>query len=185
MEFRFPATNRLESIQRTSRRNRGGFTLLEALIAAVVLSILVLGVCGVLSQSYEQTQAAQSNSIGVMLAAQLADEIAAKPMADPLSGSTTLGPDPGMTSRSTFTRVTNYNGYTDTSTSLPLLGGGSLDVTGSDAYTRSVDVVVGARPSIDTLSPAANFAIVTVNVTYPDGDSVSIPRFVANYSIQR
>jgi hypothetical protein len=106
-------------------------------------------------------------------------------MADPLSGSTTLGPDPGMTSRSTFTRVTNYNGYTDTSTSLPLLGGGSLDVTGSDAYTRSVDVVVGARPSIDTLSPAANFAIVTVNVTYPDGDSVSIPRFVANYSIQR
>jgi len=157
------------------------------LIAAVVLSILVIGVCGVLSESYEQTQAAQSNAVGVTLATQLADEIASKPMADPVTGSTTLGPDAGMiaTERSTFTRVTNYNAYTDTSTALPLLEGGSLDVTGLDAYSRSVAVVVGAKPSIDTLSPTGNFAIVTVKVTYPDGNSVSIPKFVANYSVQR
>jgi Tfp pilus assembly protein PilV len=153
----------------------------------VVLSILVIGVCDVLSQSYSQTQAAQSNATGVMLAVQLADEIASKPMADPMTGSTSLGPDTGMNpaQRSTFTRATNYSGYTDTSTSLPLLEGGTLDVTSTDTYTRSVAVTVGAKPSIDTLSPTTNFAIVTVTVTYPDGDTVSIPKFVPNISIQR
>jgi prepilin-type N-terminal cleavage/methylation domain-containing protein len=172
-----PATNHVKA--------RRGFTLLEALIAAVVLAILVIGVCGVLSESYGQTQAAQSNSTGLLLGVQLADEIASKPMADPTTGSTTLGPDSGMTTRSTFTRATNYNGYTDTSTSLPLLAGGTLDVTSSDTYTRSVSVVVGAKPSIDTLSPTGNFGIATVTVTYPDGNSVSIPKFIANYAIQR
>jgi Tfp pilus assembly protein PilV len=158
---------------------------LEALVAAVVLAILVIGVCGVLSESYSQTQATQGNSTGLMLAVQLADEISSKPMADPTTGSTALGPDNGMTTRSTFTRATNYYLYSDTSTSLPTLAGGTLDVTGADTYTRSVSVVVGAKPSIDIISPNTNFGIATVTVTYPDGNSVSIPRFIANYSIQR
>jgi Tfp pilus assembly protein PilV len=163
------------------------FTLLEALVAAVVLSILVIGVCSVLSESYGQTQAAQSNATGVMLAVQLADEIASKPMADPITGSTNLGPDTGMnpTDRTTFTRETNYNGYTDKSTNLPQLAGGALDVTGSDTYSRSVSIVVGAAPSIDSASPTSNFDIATVTVTYPDGNSVIIPEFLANFSLQR
>lgn len=178
MAYLSPVTDRAGKLHR-------GFTLLEALVAAVVLSILVLGVCDVLSQSYGQTEAAQCDAVGVMLARQLADEIASKPMADPTTGSTALGPDAGMTTRSTFTRATNYNAYTDSSNAMPLLAGGSLDVTGSDTYTRSVTVVVGAQPSIDTLSPTGNFAIATVTVAAPDGNSVSIPKFLANYSVQR
>ncbi len=168
----------------------------------MVLSILVIGVCGVLSQSYQQTQASQSNATGVLLAQQLADEIASKPMADPTTGSTTLGPDTGMTTRATFTRATNYDGYTDTSTALPLLAGGSMNVTnpqnfpGNFVYTRSVLPLSGATSMVgakvmcngtlyDTLSPTTNFAIFTVTVTCPDGNSVSIPGFTANYSVQR
>src|SRR5208282_4609201 len=87
--------------------------------------------------------------------------------------------------RSSFTGVSAYNGYSDNSDALPLLEGGTLDVTGEDNYVRQAAVAVGAKPSIDTASPVTDFAIVTVKVTCPDGQIVSIPEFVANYSIPR
>jgi len=158
---------------------------MEGLIASVILAILVLGVCSSLTTAYQQAIIVKNNSTGIMLARQLADEITSKPLADPSTNSTALGPGSGMTTRSTFTHVTNYYGYSDTSTAMPLLEGGSLDVTSSDTYTRSVNVVVGAKPSIDTASATTSFAIVTVTVTGPDGQSVAIPKFVALYPIQR
>jgi Tfp pilus assembly protein PilV len=176
VDSRFPVTS----------RSRRAFTLLEALAASVVLAILVLGVCSMLSSSYEQSDAVQATGNSVMLARQLLDEITAKPMQDP---STALGPEPGMTSRSQYQYVTNYNGYADTSQAVPLLKGGSLAVTGSaNYYTRAVTVSVGTnKPSID-LNPAnpSDFATVTVKVTaMPGGQSVSIPVLVANYPIAR
>lgn len=165
-------------INRTPRRRRG-FTLLEGLIASVILAILVLGVAGSLSAAYQQSHVVSTNATAVLLARQLADEIVSKPF----SPTDTLGSG-GLASRSLFTDVSNYNNYSDTSTSIPLLAGGSVDVTGSEAYNRSVSVTVGAQPSIDSVSPATDFAIVTVTVTCPNGQIVSIPELVANYLIQ-
>ncbi len=156
-----------------------GFTLLEGLVASVILAILVLGVAGSLNAAYQQSQAVTTNATAVLLARQLADEIVSKPF----SPSDALGSG-GLTSRSLFTDVSNYNDYSDSSTSIPLLAGGSVDVTGSEAYNRSVSVAVGAQPSIDSVSPATDFAIVTVTVTCPNGQIVSIPEFVGNYQIQ-
>jgi type II secretory pathway pseudopilin PulG len=161
------------------RRRRGGFTLLEGLTAAVILAILVLGVFGSLCAAYEQSASVRANATGILLAHQLADEIVSKPF----NPANSLGAG-GLASRSLFTDVSNYNNYSDASTSMPLLAGGTLDVTGSDAYNRSVSVAVGATPSIDSVSPTTDFAIVTVSVTCPNGQIVSIPELVANYSIQ-
>lgn len=152
--------------------------MLEALCASVVLSILVLGVCGTLTESYEQSAVVQSNGTSVSLARQLADEITSKTLGS------TLGPG-SFTSRAQYTTVCNYNGYSDTSTATPLLEGGTLDVTSSDVYSRSVSVALGARPSIDSTSPSTDFAVVTVSVTGPNGQVVTIPKFVCNYAIQR
>lgn len=157
---------------------RAGFTLLEGLIASVVLAILALGVVGSVSTSYQQSQSVRATSTAVTLGRQLVDEIVSKPY-DPTD---TLGSG-GV--RSTFTGVSAYNAYSDDSDALPLLEGGTLDVTGEDKYVRQASVVVGARPSIDSTSPATNFAVVTVNVTCPDGQIISIPELVANYSIPR
>jgi prepilin-type N-terminal cleavage/methylation domain-containing protein len=159
-----------------------GFTLLEALAASVVLAILVLGVCSMLTSAYEQSDAVRLMGASSMLARQLSDEITAKPMQDP---SRSLGPETGMTARSQYVYVTNYNGYSDQSTAMPLLEGGTLDATGADVYSRSTVVVVGAKPSIDTSSPTSNFGIVTVTVTAANGQSVSIPTFVTNTPVQR
>jgi prepilin-type N-terminal cleavage/methylation domain-containing protein len=160
-------------------RQRRGFTLLEGLVASVILAILVLGVAGSLSAAYQQSAVVDANATGILLARQLADEIVSKPF----SPSNSLGSG-GLTSRGLFTDVSNYNNYSDTSTSIPLLGGGSVDATGSEAFARSVSVAVGAQPSMDSVSAPDNFAIVTVTVTCPNGQTVSIPELVANYSIQ-
>jgi prepilin-type N-terminal cleavage/methylation domain-containing protein len=167
---------RERSVRRCRRR---GFTLLEGLTAAMILAILVLGVFGSLSAAYEQSASVRANATGILLARQLADEIISKPF----NPTNSLGAG-GLASRSLFTDVSNYNNYSDTSTSMPLLAGGTLNVTGSDAYNRSVSVAVGATPSIDAVSPTTDFAIVTVSVTCPNGQIVTIPELVANYSIQ-
>lgn len=148
-------------------------------MAAVILVILVIGVSGALSSAYEQSESATGSSTAVALARQLEDEIVSKPF----DSTDTLGTGGGT--RSTFAGVSAYNAYTDSSNALPLLEGGSLDVTGSQNYARQASVVVGAKPSIDTASPTTDFAIVTVTVTAPDGQIVSIPEFVAKYSIPR
>jgi hypothetical protein len=145
----------------------------------VILSILVLGVFGSLCAAYQQSAAVRADATAVLLGRQLADEIVSKPY-NPVD---TLGSG-GLSSRSLFVNVSNYNGYTDSSTSMPLLAGGSLNVTGSELYTRSVSVTAGVTPSGDAVSPATDFAIVTVNVTCPNGQIVSIPELVANYSLQ-
>jgi prepilin-type N-terminal cleavage/methylation domain-containing protein len=169
----------MPSARPTPRSRRSGFTLLEGLTASVILAILVLGVFGSLSAAYQQSEAVRASATGILLARQLADEIVSRPF----NPTNTLGAG-GLASRSLFTDVSNYNGYSDASTSMPLLAGGSLDVTGSDAYTRNVSVSVGAAPSIDSVSPTSDFAIVTVSVTCPNGQIVSVPEVVANYSLQ-
>lgn len=158
------------------RRRRSAFTLLEALIASVILAILVLGVFGSLSAAYQQNASVRADATAILLARQLADEIVSKPF------DSTLGAAPAP--RSGYTNVSNYDGYSDTSTSMPLLAGGSLDVTGSDTYSRSVSVTKGVEPSINAAGPADAFAIVTITVTCPNGQIISIPELVANYSLQ-
>jgi hypothetical protein len=146
----------------------------------VVLVILVVGVVGSVSTSYQQSQSVRATSTAVTLARQLVDEIVSKPFD---------GNPPGTSSgaRSSFTDVSAYNGYCDNSSTLPLLEGGTLDVTGEDNYSRQTAVVVGAQPTIngapDNVSPATDFAIATVNVRCPDGQIISIPEFVAKYPI--
>jgi prepilin-type N-terminal cleavage/methylation domain-containing protein len=157
---------------------RRGFTLLEGLVASVVLAILVLGVVGSLTTSYAQSQIVRSNGTAVMLVRQLVDEMSAKPY------SSSIALSPGAGTRSSFTSVNNYADYSDTSTSITTLNGGTLDATGADVYTRQVSAAY-ATPSIDTASPPNSFAIVNVTVTGPNGKSVTIPEFFANYTLTR
>jgi prepilin-type N-terminal cleavage/methylation domain-containing protein len=172
---------------RQPKSRRRGFTLIEAMFASVVLTIGVLGLSGTLAASYQQTIAMRQNATAVALGRQLLDEIAALP--DNTAPST--GTAPAV--RTSFTSVGQYNGYTDTSTDLPMLGPSSnstVDATGSVAYTRQV-TVQSSGPGFpgggitDTSSPNTDFALVTVTVTAPDGQSVSLSRVVCNYAFTR
>jgi hypothetical protein len=149
---------------------------MESLTASVILAVLVLGVFGSLCAAYQQSASVRADATAVLLARQLADEIVSKPF----DGTQVNVSGP----RSGFTDVGNYGGYFDFSNAIPPLdpGGAPIDVTGSDVYKRSVSVAVGVTPTNGVSS--TDFAIVTVTVTCPNGQTVSIPELVANYSIQ-
>jgi type II secretory pathway pseudopilin PulG len=166
-------------------RRRGGFTLIEALLAAVVLAVAVMGACSTLTASYQNISLLRQTATAVSLARELIEEIAARPYVSPIDGSITTGPSPTMTSRSMFAKVGDYAGYTDVSTSLVGLDGTGVSVGAGETYTRSVTVMFGGKPSVDTASPANDFALVTVTVTMPSGRTVSLSRTMANETLAR
>jgi Tfp pilus assembly protein PilV len=176
MAFRTPAIDRSRA---------GGFTLVEAMMASVVLSILVFGMGGELVASHEQTAALQQSATAVALGRQLLDEIVCKPLANPTSGITTPTTTALMEPRSQFVAVGDYNLYTDSGSALSMLSGTTVDATGGQTYTRSVTVKLGALPGGDSVSPASDFALVTVSVTPPAGQTVQLQRVVSNYTFTR
>src|SRR5277367_5149234 len=115
---------------RVKNRGRSGFTLVEAMCASVVLTIAVLGLSGTLAASYQQTIAMHESATAVALGRQLLEEITAYPFT--VSGS--------APANRPFNSISQYNGYTDTSSGLPTLDGSTVDATGAVSYTRSVTV---------------------------------------------
>ena len=97
---------------RAGSRSRRGFTAIEALVAATILAILTAAVSGALAAGRAQSKLARDTVSASFLAQSLMDEILRLPFDDPL-GYTTMGPDPGETTRSAFDNIDDYCGYTD------------------------------------------------------------------------
>ena len=144
--------------------SRHGFTLLEGLLAAVVLAIAVVGILSPLTAASQQSSVSQQGSLGAMLAQQLVEEIASKPFADPSDGSTRLGPGWGETSRAQFDNVGDYHGYHDTTTGLTFAAGTAVNFDSDVVYTRSVSVEYRSTPT-GTATSQGDFALVTVTVS--------------------
>jgi type II secretory pathway pseudopilin PulG len=181
-----PAAFHSRRIDRPHRRcRRGGFTLVEALLAAVVLAVAVLGACSTLSASYQNISSLRQTATAVSLARELIEEIAARPYVSPIDGSTTTGPTASMTNRSLFAKVGDYQGYTDSTSNMIGLDGSTVSVGQGEVYTRGVTITFGAKPSVDTSSPANDFALVTVTVAMPSGQKVSLSRMMANETLVR
>ena len=146
-------------------------------MASVVVAVAVLGIVSVLTSASQQTSVIRQNAIAVGLARQLIEEIAARPFGPPASTT--------ATTRGSFQTIGDYNGYTDTSGAITQLDGSSIDVGDGETYTRKVTEQTGAKPASDTLSPDADFVLVTVTVTTPAGQSVQISRTFTNVPIVR
>ena len=71
----------------TTSRFGGGFTLVESLIATVILAIAVVGIAGTLAATYQQSKEQTSSAEATQLARQLMEEISAKPFALPATRS--------------------------------------------------------------------------------------------------
>jgi Tfp pilus assembly protein PilV len=158
---------------------------MEALIAAVILAAAVGGIVAPIAASYQQTRSVKETSIAISMAQQLIDEIASKPFTDPTDSSTTLGPDAGETTRPTFDNIDDYHGYHDTTdpnaaTSMKTLSGEVIAWNSSDIYTRDVTVEYRATSAGPAIA-AGDFVVVTVKVTMPHQDKLSIRRLIAKY----
>src|SRR5687767_1019001 len=94
-----------------ARRAAMGFTLIEALIAAVILAAAVGAMVAPMSATYIQSRTIKQTNIALSMAQQLLDEVVSKHFADPTDASVvTLGPDSGESGRATFDNMDDYHG---------------------------------------------------------------------------
>ena len=153
-----------------------GFTLVEVLVASVILALAVTGIAFAVSSSHALTYEALHNERATALAEALLEEILSLPYADP-QGGTTIGPDAGEGARSTFDNADDYHGYSESA-------GAAVDQAGSayptryDVFSRSVSVV-SASETVTGFSQAIVGITVTVTVQDDHGRSWVLSRFIA------
>lgn len=148
-------------------RKQQGMTLIELVIAIVVVSIAVTSVMGAMSsisgRSADPIILAQSQAI----AESYMDEITAKAYTFPDANPTCTGPLPTTKTRATFTLVCDYQGLND---AVPRDSTGA-NITGLAAY--SVAVAITKVPNLVEMSPATSPALdavkIAVTVTSPNG----------------
>jgi hypothetical protein len=155
---------------------RPAFTLAEALMASTILAIAVIGVSVPLSAAHQQASAVRDQNMALLLARQLVEEIASKPLCD--QGATCHpGPEAGETDRSRFDSADDYHGYSDSTENLKDLGGHSVPFGSGLSFRREVTVEYRKGPSGPPACPA-DYALVTVRVTAPGGYSVKLARLM-------
>ncbi|GMV27071.1 MAG: hypothetical protein AMXMBFR58_31020 [Phycisphaerae bacterium] len=127
---------------------RRAFSMVEATASVVLVAVLLVGALSAAGTSARFRLATAQRDFAAALAAQLADEIAAKAY-----GSTTDGKIPEITSgasRASFTTIDSYNGLRES----PPVGPTGVSVPGATGWVRrtTVERVVRADPSTATTS---------------------------------
>jgi type II secretory pathway pseudopilin PulG len=180
------ATGRGDAVTRWVQITVGrGFTLAECLIAAVVLAGAVIAISAALSAAYQQTSGQVQTSQAVTLAQQLMEEIASHPLRLPDGSGGQEGWSSGCRDRRLYDTVDDYNGYMDDSAVMQTLDGQTLSAFDGASYVRSVSITMGARPAGHTAPPTGDTALVSVTVTPPAGQSVTIQKLVAATTLTR
>jgi MSHA pilin protein MshD len=143
-------------------RTAGGFTLMEALIASVILSVVVVALTQAVLAGQQQTYDALLQGRGMALAEAMMEEVLSKPYADP-EGAVALGPDAGETSRALHDNMDDFHNLNETAGNLRDAAN-TLYPTLFQVFTR----VVSARyttVNVPALGGAQNCLEVTVTVS--------------------
>lgn len=138
-------------------KNSGGFTLIELVIAIVIIGIAVSGVLLVMNYTSAHSADPMIQAQAVAIAESYMEEISLHPFIDP------DGSDAGET-RATYDDIFDYNGLSNV---------GAVDqsgnaVPGLGSYTVTVSVVpAGDLGPSGELVPSADAAEIVVRVRYP------------------
>jgi type II secretory pathway pseudopilin PulG len=165
--------------RRTRRGRRLAFTLAESLIAATILAAAAAGVISPLTASHRQTESRQITTAQLALGHELLEEIAARPFLG-TDGSTHQGPDSGQTTRDTFTSAGNYDGYTDTTSSMVMLDDSSVTLSLPVVFTRKVTVqYLSSRTG--PIASGGDFAQVTVTVSANNEPTITLTKLLCRH----
>lgn len=154
---------------------RRGLTLVEAMTAAVVLSVAVIAVSQAMVAGQMQTYDALHRQRAMALADALIEEIVRLPYDDP-DGTTTFGPDPGESSRAQFDDINDFHGFSQSAGALTNAAGVLYDPA-YQQFSRSVSVSAGSQ-TVAGLGAAYPGVTVQVTVTDAAGTSWTVTAFV-------
>jgi prepilin-type N-terminal cleavage/methylation domain-containing protein len=187
-------------LTQNTKSQRRGFTLAESLLASVVLAIAVVAVSGAIVASQSQSEIQETSGIAVSLGRELMEEICQRPLTLP---DITPGWRGGVTNRSTYDTIDDYNGYTDSvaayiartttasvgtfNSALPpatVVTSGTPPTPTGQLYTRVVKVTYPTTV-FSSGDASGDFAIVTVTISGAGGTQVTLSRLVGNQSVSR
>lgn len=175
------------------RTREEGLTLVELVIAIVVISVAVVGVLQVMRLVTRNSVDPQMRKQALAVAEAVLEEVELMPFTDCdpsnyLAGvsctSEGMGPEPGETrgGASPFDNVNDYNSLTLAATSNDLNNSGTVRIP--VGYTAQIAVATDANlgPAA-SLIPAADSLRITVTVTYNNGnDHVTLEGYRTRYA---
>ena len=98
--------------------SRGGFTLVEALLATMVLAIVSASAALPFVAGVHQAQEAARLEQAVALGQALMEEILTRPLLDPTGRGATPGPESGESARNLFDNIDDFHGFSEQATGL-------------------------------------------------------------------
>ena len=122
---------------------RGGFTLVEVLVASAILATTAAAVASAIMAGQMLTYEALHHQRATALTEALTEEILARPYNDP-DGDVVPGPDAGESGRSDFDAADDFHGFSETAGSLADAQGTLLPDT-HQIFSRSVTAVYESR----------------------------------------
>ena len=149
----------------------GGFTLLEALLAAVILAMVVGAIVMPFTVGAQNTAAASRQTLAVNLAQDLMEEILAKSFHDP------DGAEVGETGRSNWDDMDDYDGYSEAAGAIASFDGVVVSDPAAVGLTRGASVE-GVYVSGQGPPDPVTFMRVTVEVLYHNQSQVELSRLV-------
>ena len=157
------------------RRGRvvGAFTLIEALFASAVLTLVVGGVAQAMISGQAVTYHALHEGRALALAEALMEEVVRLPSVDP-EGHTAAGPDAGESTRSQFDAVDDFADYREVAGGLRDAAGQLLP-TDYQAFEREVRIGVGGVAA-GPLGAARDAVEIEVVVREPGGQTWRLTR---------
>ncbi len=158
---------------------QSGFTLIEVLMAATVLSFAVIAIAQMLVAGQMSTYEALHHRRGQSLAEAMIEEILALPYADP-DGASTPGPEGGEATRADFDNSDDFDGYSEAA--------GAVTDSAGDAYPSQFNLFSRAVAITETDITVTGFSAdvpgieVQVTVTDSRGQTWRVVRFIAEPS---
>jgi MSHA pilin protein MshD len=150
------------------RKRQRGVTLVELVVAIVIVSIAAVAVIGAISWTMQRGAESMVRQQAVAVAEAYLEEILLQPVAVPTGAVAT-------TNRALFSYEDEYNGLSDTAGAVDQYGS---PITSLSGYNVSVSVVPTTALTGIT---AANARQITVTVADPNGATVVLTGYRANY----
>ena len=155
---------------------RRGFTLLESMLASVVLAISVFAVTLPFTASVRNDEAQQRRTVAAALAQEMMEEILAKPFSDP-QGESACGPEAGESSRALFDNIDDYHSLNEQADTIAGFSGLAMTEAAAAGLSRHVTVEYVYVSGQET-DQTPTFVRLTVEVRYGDTPLVKLTRLV-------
>jgi len=156
--------------------SRGGFTLVESLLASVVLAMTVAAITVPFSAAARSQSAQARRSRADALCAEMMEEVLTRPFLDP-DAPGDPGPDSGESTRDRFDNIDDYHGYAESAGELEDAFGEPVDDSAAGGLSRYVTAdYVYISGQDGTEDP--DFIRVTVTVRHGEDTLAELTRLV-------